>query len=167
MKFSSEPIRAAIYARVSTDQQAEANTIASQVEALEERLGRDGLPLEQELRFLDEGCSGSTLDRPSLERLRDAAAEGAIDRLYIHSPDRLARSYAYQVLLVDELRRCGVVVVFLNLPIGCSPEEDLLLQVQGMVAEYERAQILERSRRRKLHAARRGPLKILAGRLYG
>jgi len=80
MKSSSQSVRAAIYARVSTDQQAVANTIAGQVEALEGRLDRDGLTLEEELRFVDEGCSGSTLVRPALERLRDAAAEGTIDR---------------------------------------------------------------------------------------
>jgi site-specific DNA recombinase len=156
MKCSIDPMRAAIDARVSSDQQAEANTIASQVEALEERLERDGLPLEQELRFLDDGCSGTTLVRPAMERLRAAAAEGAIDRLYVHSPDRLARRYAYQVLLVDELRRCGVELIFLNRPLGRSPEDDLLLQVQGVIAEYERTKILERSRRGKLHAGRRG-----------
>src|SRR4051794_2429274 len=167
MKYSRDPIRAAIYARVSSDQQAEAGTIASQVEALEERLRRDGLPLEPELRFLDDGCSGSTLVRPALERLHDAAAEGAIDRLYVHSPDRLARSYAYQVLLVEELRRCGVELVFLNRPLGRSPEDDLLLQVQGVIAEYERAKILERSRRGKLHAAGRGSVSALAAAPYG
>ena len=74
---------------------------------------------------------------------RDAAANGAIDRLYVHSPDRLARKYAYQVLLVDELQRCGVELIFLNRELGRSPEDDLLLQVQGMVAEYERAKILD------------------------
>src|SRR5436305_5237463 len=167
MKCPSDPIRAAIYARVSSDQQAEAGTIASQVEALEERLGRDGLPLEKELRFIDDGFGGSTLVRPALERLRDAAAEGAIDRLYVHCPDRLARSYAYQVLLVDELRRCGVELVFLNRPLGHSPEDDLLLQVQGVIAEYERAKILERCRRGKLHAARRGSVSALAAAPYG
>jgi site-specific DNA recombinase len=167
MRCSSDAIRAAIYARVSTDQQAAANTIASQVEALEERLGRDGLPLENELRLGDEGCSGSTLVRPALERLRDAASEGTIDRLYGHSPDRLARSYAHQVLLVEELRRCDVELVFLNRPLGRSPEDDLLLQVQGVIAEYERAKILERSRRGKLHAAARGSVGALAAAPYG
>src|SRR5204862_8241902 len=101
------------------------------------------------------------------ERLRDAAADGEIDRLYVHSPDRLARNYAYQVLLVDELRRCGVELVFLNRALGKSPEDDLLLQVQGMVAEYERAKILERSRRAELHAARKGSVNVLAGAPYG
>ena len=154
----------AIYARVSSEQQAEAATIDSQVDALQGRIAADGLTLETEMRFLDEGYSGATLIRPALERLRDVAATGAIDRLYVHSPDRLARKYAYQVLLLDELQRCGVEVTFLNHPLGQTPEEDLLLQVQGMVAEYERAKILERSRRGKLHAARQGSVSALSRR---
>jgi site-specific DNA recombinase len=167
MKHLTDPLRAAIYARVSSDQQAEAGTIASQVAALEERLRRDGLTLDPELRFTDEGYTGSTLVRPALERLRDAAAGGAIDRLYVHSPDRLARNYAWQVLLVDEFQRCGVELVFLNRELGRSPEDDLLLQVQGVVAEYERAKILERSRRGKRHAARQGSVNVLSGAPYG
>jgi site-specific DNA recombinase len=163
----SQSISAAIYARVSSEQQAEAATIASQVAALQERLASDGLTLETEMRFLDEGYSGATLIRPALERLRDVAATGAIDRVYVHSPDRLARKYAYQVLLLDEFCRCGMEVVFLNHPLGQTPEEDLLLQVQGMVAEYERAKILERSRRGKLHAARQGSVNVLSGAPYG
>jgi site-specific DNA recombinase len=100
------------------------------------------------MTFVDEGYSGGSLVRPALERLRDQAAAGALDRLYVLAPDRLARRYAYQVLLVDELHRCGVEVVFLDHPPGRTPEEELLLlQVQGMVAEYERAKIRERSRR--------------------
>jgi site-specific DNA recombinase len=158
---------AAIYARVSSEQQAEAATIASQVAALEERVTQDGLALEPQTRFLDEGYSGATLIRPALERLRDLAATGAIDRLYVHNPDRLARKYAYQVLLLDEFSRCGVEVIFLNHRVGQTPEEDLLLQVQGMVAEYERAKILERSRRGKLHAARQGSVNVLSGAPYG
>jgi site-specific DNA recombinase len=167
MKLANHHLRPALYARVSSDQQAEGGTIASQVAALEERIGHDGLTLEPELRFLDEGYSGSTLVRPALERLRDLAAAGAIDRLYVHSPDRLDRKYAYQVLLVDELHRCGVELVFLNRPRGQTPEDDLLLQVQGMVAEYERAKILERSRRGKRHAASRGSINVLSGAAYG
>jgi site-specific DNA recombinase len=159
--------RAAIYARVSSDQQAQVGTIASQVGALEERLAADGLKLDPELRFIDEGHSGATLARPALERLRDMADAGAIDCLYVHCPDRLARSYAWQVLLVDELRRCGVRIVFLNRELGRSPEDDLLLQVQGIVSEYERAKILERSRRGKLHAARSGRVSVLSTAPYG
>ncbi|MHC4215771.1 MAG: recombinase family protein [Planctomycetota bacterium] len=165
--LKNDDFRVAIYARVSSDQQAQAGTIASQIEALRERLAKENLRLEQELSFIDDGYTGATFVRPGLERLRDTAAAGAIDRVYVHSPDRLARKYAYQVLLVDELERCGVEVVFLNRQIGQSPEDDLLLQVQGMIAEYERAKILERSRRGKLHAARQGSVNVLSGAPYG
>ncbi len=157
----------AVYARVSSEQQAQDHTLASQVEALRQRVRDDGLTLEEELCFIDEGYSGSTVVRPALERLRDQAAAGAIDRLYVHSPDRLARRYAYQVLLVDELQRAGVELMFLNHPLGRTAEEELLLQVQGMVAEYERAKMLERSRRGKRHAARRGDVSVLACAPYG
>ena len=161
------PVCVAIYARVSSEQQATSNTIDSQIAALEARLTQDGLCLTPEGRFTDEGYSGATLVRPALERLRDAVAAGNLDRLYVHSPDRLARRYAYQVLLIDEFHRAGVEIVFLNRPIGLSPEDDLLLQVQGMVAEYERAKILERSRRGKRHAARQGAVSVLSGAPYG
>src|SRR5262245_38600306 len=160
-------IRAAIYARVSSEQQAQEGTIASQVAALRQRVQDDGLMLEDELCFLDDGYSGSTLLRPALERLRDIAWAGGFQRLYVHSPDRLARKYAWQVLLVEELQRCGVELIFLNRTIGISPEEDLLLQMQGMIAEYERAKIMERSRRGKRHAAQRGSVSVLGGAPYG
>src|SRR5947209_1312936 len=152
------PLCVAIYARVSSEQQATSNTINSQIAALEARLAQDGLPLVPEGRFIDDGYSGATLVRPALERLRDAVAAGNLDRLYVHSPDRLARKYAYQVLLLDEWQHAGVEVVFLNRAVGTTPEDELLLQVQGMVAEYERAKILERSRRGKRHAAHGGSI---------
>ena len=159
--------RVALYARVSSERQAEDRTIDSQVAALVARMAQDGLAVDPEAHFLDAGYSGATLVRPALERLRDMAAAGALDRLYVHSPDRLARRYAYQVLLLDELGRAGVEVVFLNRSIGTSAEDDLLLQVQGMVAEYERAKILERSRRGKRHAARAGRVNVFGGAPYG
>src|SRR5262249_17256560 len=161
------PIQVAIYARVSSEQQAEAHTVASQVVALRERVAADSLTVSEAMQFLDEGYSGATLVRPALERLRDVIASGSVDRLYVHSPDRLARKYAYQVLLVDEFRRAGVEIIFLNRALGHSPEDDLLLQVQGMIAEYERAKIIERHRRGKRHAAHGGAVKVLSGAPYG
>jgi site-specific DNA recombinase len=97
-----------------------------------------------------------------MDKLRDLAAVGRIDRIYLHSPDRLARNYAYQVLLMDEWLRAGVEIVFLNRSLGQSPEDDLLLQVQGIVSEYERAKIMERSRRGKKHAAQSGSLNVMS-----
>ncbi len=160
-------ILAALYARVSSEQQADEHTIDSQVAALRTRVTEDGLLLPAEREFLDEGYSGATLVRPALERLRDLIAAGGIDRLYVHSPDRLARRYAYQALLLDEFQAAGVEVVFLNRTLGQSPEDELLLQVQGMVAEYERAKILERSRRGKRHSAQVGMVSVLGGAPYG
>ena len=123
------PIRAAIYARVSSDQQAERHTIDSQVEALLARATTDGHEIAAELRFLDDRHSGASLIRPALERLRDLAAMGAIDLVYVHAPDRLARSYAHQAVLIEEFGRTGTEIVFLNRPIGQTPEDTLLLQL--------------------------------------
>jgi site-specific DNA recombinase len=160
-------LRIGWYARVSSDHQADNNTIASQVVLLQQRIAADGGRVPPELEFRDDGYSGATLLRPALERLRDLAAQGAIDRLYVLAPDRLARNYALQWVLLDEWRRAGVEVVFLNQPLGRSAEDDLLLQVQGVIAEYERAKISERSRRGKLHAARTGQVSVLSGAPYG
>lgn len=159
--------QAAIYARVSSEQQAAAHTIESQLTALRERVATDELQLPTEWQFIDEGYSGATLVRPALERLRDLVAAGTLDRLYVHSPDRLARKYAYQVVLIDEFQRAGVEVIFLNRELGRSPEDDLLLQVQGMMAEYERAKIIERHRRGKRHAATAGSVNVLSGAPFG
>ena len=144
---------AAVYARVSSDRQKENQTIASQTAALKEYAAENGYSVPSEWVFQDEGYSGSNLLRPGLEGLRDLAAEGQIAATLVYSPDRLSRKYAYQVLLLEEFARCGVAVIFLKSPAGATPEDQLLLQFQGMIAEYERAQILERSRRGKRHKA--------------
>lgn len=149
-------VQVAISARVSSEQQSDAKTIESQVGELRAHIKSLGLSLPVEHEFLDDGYSGATLIRPGLERLRDVVATGGIDQLYVHCPDRLARNYAHQVLLLEEFVHAGVEVHFLNREVGQTPEDQLLLQVQGMISEYERAKILERSRRGKRHAARTG-----------
>ena len=160
-------VQAALYARVSSEQQAEAKTIESQLAEIRTRIAADGFELTALLEFVDEGYSGSTLVRPALERLRDGAAAGGLDRLYVHGPDRFARTYAYQVLLLEELTRQGVEVIFLNRPLGQTPEDQLLLPVPGVIADYERAKFLERSRRGKRHAAQEGRVGILCHAPYG
>ena len=127
------PLRAAIYARVSSDQQAERQTIDSRLGDLKACASRDGHRIEDAMLFVDNGHSGTTLVRPALERLRDMVALSAVDVVYVHSPDRLARSYAHQVLLLEEFAGADARVVFLNRPIGDSPEDALLLQLQGDV----------------------------------
>ena len=159
---------AAIYARVSSERQRQDETIHSQTVGLRELAADRGLLLPEDLVFEDEGFSGAILQRPALERLRDRAAEGAFEVLLCHAPDRLARRYAYQVLLLEELARAGVEVVFAKEPErGGTPEDELLRQFQGMIAEYERAQIAERTRRGKLHRARGGSQAVMSGAPYG
>jgi site-specific DNA recombinase len=143
MNAQETEIHAALYARVSSEQQARARTIASQLADLEARIVADGLSAAEVLRFVDDGFSGATLLRPALEQLCDVAAGGGRERLYVHCPDRLARTYAHQAVLLEELTRAGVEVVFLNHAADGSPEGHLLLQVQGMIAEDERATVLE------------------------
>ena len=158
---------AATYARVSSEQQKEENTIASQTAALIEFAREQGYGVPDEWVVEDEGFSGASLLRPGLERLRDLAAEGHIQAVLIHAPDRLSRKYAYQVLLTEEFARHGVETIFLKAPHSGTPEDQLMLQFQGMIAEYERAQILERSRRGKRHRAKAGEVSVLGGAPYG
>lgn len=158
---------AAIYARVSSEQQREEHTIASQTAALIEFARSHDLEVPREWVFEDEGYSGATLERPGLERVRDLAAEGQIEAVLAYAPDRLSRKYAYQILLIEELARHGVEMLFVKAPQSATAEDQLLVQFQGMIAEYERAQILERSRRGKRHRARAGEISVLSGAPYG
>ena len=158
---------AAIYARVSSEQQREENTIASQTAALIEFAKNHDLEVPQEWVFEDEGYSGAVLERPGLERVRDLAAEGQIQVVLAYAPDRLSRKYAYQILLIEEFARHGVETLFVKSPQSDSAEDQLLVQFQGMIAEYERAQILERSRRGKRHRAQAGEVSVLSNAPYG
>jgi site-specific DNA recombinase len=158
---------AAIYARVSSDHQREQNTIASQTALLLEYAAAHDCVVPEEWIFQDDGYSGSVLARPGLERLRDLVAEGCIETVLVYAPDRLSRKYAYQVLLLEEFSRCGAETVFLKSAGGDTPEERLLVQFQGMIAEYERALIAERTRRGKRHRAKAGCVSVLSGAPYG
>ena len=158
---------AAIYARVSSERQKEEGTIASQTALLLDYAKVHELSVPSEWVFEDEGYSGAVLARPGLERLRDLAAEGQIEVVLIYAPDRLSRKYAYQVLLMEEFSRHGVETLFLKTAAAETPEERLMLQFQGMIAEYERAQIAERTRRGKRHRAKAGCVNVLCGAPYG
>ena len=157
----------AIYARVSSDRQKEDGTIESQINCLLDYAKTHDLVVPSSWIFKDEGYSGKNLLRPDLERLRDLIAEGQIEEVLVYAPDRLSRQYAYQYLLVEEFNRAGARIVFLKSPGAETPEGQLLLQFQGMIAEYERAQITERTRRGKLHRAKSGKVNVLSNAPYG
>ena len=149
-------MRAALYSRVSTDLQEKDQTIQSQIEALRDYAQDNGFEVVAE--FEDEGYSGATLERPGLDRLRDALRSREFDVVLFHSPDRLARKAVYQGLVLEELDKAGVRVEFLNHPVDDSPEGKMLLGMQALFAEYERAKIAERQRRGKLYWAKQGAL---------
>jgi site-specific DNA recombinase len=151
-------MKVALYARVSTERQAERGTIGSQLDVVRAHVTETGDELVGE--YVDDGHSGARLDRPALDAMRDAAEGGLFEQVWCLSPDRLARAYAYQVLVLDELARFGVTVRFTDAP-GLAPDDPqatLLTQVQGVIAEYEKAKIAERYRRGKLFRARAGEI---------
>jgi site-specific DNA recombinase len=148
--------RAALYARVSSDLQEKEHTIESQLEALR-RYARDK-GYEVVAEYVDEGYSGATLQRPGLDQVRDALRSGKFEVVLFHSPDRLARKAVYQRLVLEEMEQTEIKPEFLNYPVDDTPESKMLLGMQGLFAEYERAKITERNRRGKLHWARQGAL---------
>jgi site-specific DNA recombinase len=158
---------AVIYARVSSARQKKDETIRSQTAALRAHAEQRGLEVPEEWVFEDEGHSGATLVRPALERLRDVVAGVGVDVVLCYSPDRLARKFAYQALLIEEFTRAGTTVEFIKGPRGDTPEDQLLVRFRGMFAEYEKAQILERYRRGKAHRAKAGSVNVLAGAPFG
>jgi site-specific DNA recombinase len=151
-------MQVAAYARVSTQRQAQAQTTEQQLERLHAHAAMRGWALPAERVFRDDGCSGAALRRPGLDRLRDAAASAGLDCILITAPDRLARNYVHQVLLVEELQKHGAEVEFLDRPMSRDPHDQLLLQIRGAVAEYERTLITERMRRGRLRKLRAGTL---------
>jgi site-specific DNA recombinase len=158
---------AAIYARVSSARQKKDQSIGSQTAALREHAAQNRLDVPEEWVFEDEGHPGATLVRPALEALRDLVAQGCVDVVLVYSPDRLARKFACQALLLEEFARAGVRAGFVKGQRGDSPEDQLLVQFQGMFAEYEKAQLMERYRRGKAHRARCGSASVLGGAPFG
>jgi site-specific DNA recombinase len=134
---------------------------------LKQHMQHQGWALLPEHEYIDDGISGARLDRPALDRLRDAARRGELDAVVILSPDRLARNYAPQWLLIEEFEKVNTPLIFLQNPFGDSPQGKLLTQMQGMIAEYERAQIAERTRRGRLEKARHGAFIPWAYSCYG
>jgi site-specific DNA recombinase len=157
-----EPVeRIALYARVSSPRQTQTQTIEDQFERLRVHVAAhaaDGWELANAHVFRDEAASGATLRRPGLDRLRDLVAARAVDRVLVTAPDRLARNYVHQMLLLDEFERHGCVVEFLERPMSTDPHDQLLLQIRGAVAEYERTLIAERMRRGRLRKYQAGLL---------
>lgn len=160
--------RAAIYARVSSQKQKEGETIESQLMALRVFAKEKGFDIPEKLIFADDGVSGSILQRPALDELRDVVRAEPLNYIFVYSPDRLSRNYAHQLILLEELRKHGVQAFFLKAPPEANtPEAKMFTHMQGIFAEYERALILDRSRRGRMHKARQNDPIILPCMPYG
>ena len=146
----------AIYARVSSDRQAKEGTIESQLEAVRAFAAQQGWPVDPDREFIDNGVSGTLLDRPALDRLRDEIAVGQIERVVALSSDRLSRNFIHQEYLREEWERSGCELVYVEEPAVETPQDLLASRVRGIFAEYERLALLERTRRGLLHRARKG-----------
>ena len=152
--------RLALYARVSSDKQEREETIDSQLAQVRKLAAHRKLTVLDRHVYLDDGYSGDLIARPGLDRLRDDARDGLLDTVLVHCPDRLARRYPYQVVVIEELEKHGCEIDFVNREIARTPEDQMLLAMQGVIAEYERAKIMERSRRGRLHKLQAGQLVI-------
>lgn len=158
----------AMYARVSTGRQQQAHTIEQQLERLQQEVQKQSdWHLSPEHIYIDDGYSGAQLNRPGLDRLRDRAAMAAFQLVLIAAPDRLARKYVHQVLLINELQELGCAVEFIERPMSDDPHDQLLLQIRGAVAEYERSLIADRMRRGRLAKLRSGTLLPWTTAPYG
>ena len=151
-------MKVAAYVRVSTQRQSQTQTITQQMARIEAHCQSQGWDLPLENIFQDDGYSGSHFKRPGLERLRDCAQQARFERILITAPDRLARNFVHQALLLEELQNHGCVVEFLDRPMSQDPHDQLLLQIRGAVAEYERTLIAERMRRGRLAKLQAGAL---------
>jgi len=160
-------MRVAAYVRVSTTNQVQAQTIEQQLERVKAYIQSQGWQLSEEGIFRDDGYSGAVLDRPGLDSLRDRVRAREFDLVIVTAPDRLARNYVHQMVLIDELARGGCKIGFTERPMSEDPHDQLLLQIRGAVAEYERTLITERMRRGRQAKIRAGLLLPWTKRPYG
>ena len=151
-------MRVAAYVRVSTSRQVKLETIDQQLEMVSRYAREKGWELPEEDIFRDDGYSGTTLKRPALDALRDKARLREFEAVVVPSPDRLARNYVHQMVLVEELEKAGCKVEFVERPMSSEPNDQLLLQIRGAVAEYERTLLSERMRRGRLAKYKAGLL---------
>lgn len=143
-----------LYARVSSEAQQKERTIESQVSELKGQIATAGHALVEE--YIDEGYSGAQLDRPALEPLRNDLKTGFFDAVYFLNTDRIARDVAYQTIIIGELLKHEKQVIINAKDYVHNPENKFTLTVLGAVAELERAKIIERMTRDRLHRLRMG-----------
>jgi site-specific DNA recombinase len=154
----------ALYARVSTDMQE--TGLASQVAAVRrlasEKYSGGKFSDEEVIDFQDDGYTGDNLERPKLDELRDLVRAGRVSVVLAYDPDRLSRRLGELIFLLDEFEKAGVALDFVTGSFEQTDSGRLLMHMRGAIAQYERAQIRNRTQRGRLEAARNG--RIAGGR---
>ena len=158
-------MKSAVYGRVSTDDQVKNYSIATQLEAMRMFAVEHNLDVVKE--FVDEGVSGTVLDRPALKQLREFVGEKKLDAVIVYDPDRLSRKLVHLMVLADEFERHGVQLYFITQSMGQTPEDKMLFGMKGLFAEYERVKLLERTMRGKLRKASQDGKQPGGRSLYG
>ncbi|MGH7197076.1 MAG: recombinase family protein [Candidatus Saccharimonadales bacterium] len=151
-------LRAALYARVSTELQKDEQTVKSQLSEVKNAIIDDGNALIESCEYIDESWSGAILERPALDLMRQDARERKFDILYVYDKGRLARKYVYQEIVIEELTNLEIKFKSLHDINGSTPEEVVMGGVMGLFHEYERVKITERFRIGKLNKVRSGKL---------
>jgi site-specific DNA recombinase len=151
-------LRAALYARVSTQRQEDEETIENQLNEIKETIVKDGNTLLADCEYKDDGWSGAIIERPDLDRMRQDAAENKFEILYVYDRGRLSRQFIPQALLIEELKKTGIIFKSLHDINGETPESQLAGNIMGLFHEYERMKITERFRIGKLNKVRNGKL---------
>jgi site-specific DNA recombinase len=157
--------KAALYARVSTDAQQKEGTIESQLVELRRQISAAGHVLVRE--YIDDGYSGTLLDRPALNQMRADVKTDVFDTIYFLAADRIAREVEYQRIIVGELLKHGKQITINGKDYEQNPENKLTLTMLGAFAEFERAKIIERTTRGRLHRLRMGEMSSNGHRIYG
>jgi site-specific DNA recombinase len=157
--------KAALYARVSTDAQQKEGTIESQLVELKRQITVAGHVLAEE--YIDDGYTGTLLDRPALNRMRSDLKTDRYDRIYFLAADRIARDVEYQRIIVGELLKHGKQITINGKDYEQNPENKLTLTMLGAFSEFERAKIIERTTRGRLHRLRMGEMSSNGHRIFG
>ncbi|MDG7056599.1 MAG: recombinase family protein [Wolbachia endosymbiont of Penenirmus auritus] len=157
----------ALYARVSSQLQAQKNTIESQIAELERRIAQDNHQLLDENKFQDNGFTGSNLEREGLKKLLSKVEEKKINKIYIHALDRLSRDGRDQRNIIDKCKSAGVEIISLDCKIEDTPSSNLLVDIKGAVARHELGVTSERCMRGKIHRASKGCVSVMGHRSFG
>lgn len=155
---------AAIYVRVSTDEQTKGYSLTTQIDACNRYAEERGYTV---LYTFSDDYTGASLDRPALNNLGEFLGKEKVSVVIVYDIDRLARRSVYQMLIEEEFRKLGTIIEYVVGQYEDTDEGRLQKQIRASIAEYEKAKILERSKRGKKGKAQSGFVLVGSRPPYG